>query len=66
MSGLDKLEFVKPADIETRSFEIITHELGDKHIDPENVMKTVRELGLEGFPNINYIRAMKQAVGMEA
>ena len=37
-----------------------------EHIDPENVMKTVRELGLEGLPNINYIRAMKQAVGMEA
>ena len=37
-----------------------------EHADPENVMKTVRELGLEGLPNINYIRAMKQAVGMEA
>ncbi len=37
-----------------------------EHEDPTNVIKTVRELGLEGFPNINYIKAMKQAVGMEA
>jgi len=36
-----------------------------EHIDPELVMKTVRELGLEEMPNINYIHAMKQAVGME-
>ena len=36
-----------------------------EHIDPAVVMKTVRELGLEGMPNINYIRAMKRAVGME-
>ena len=37
-----------------------------EHADPANVMNTVRELWLEGMPNINYIRAMKQAVGMEA
>ena len=36
MSSLDSLEFVKPADIEARSFQIITQELGDKRIDPEN------------------------------
>ena len=36
MGSLEKLEFVKPADIETRSFEIITSELGDKVLDPEN------------------------------
>jgi len=36
-----------------------------EHEDPANVMKTVRELGLEGLPNINYINAMKQAVGMK-
>ncbi len=35
-----------------------------EHIDPDKVMKVVRELGLEGMPNINYIRAMKRAVGM--
>lgn len=33
---LGKLEFVKPAEIETRSFEIITRELGDRKLDPEN------------------------------
>lgn len=36
-----------------------------EHIDPELVIKVVRSLGLEGYPNINYLRAMKQAVGME-
>ncbi|MGN1163571.1 MAG: hypothetical protein ACI4S4_02065, partial [Candidatus Ornithospirochaeta sp.] len=36
-----------------------------EHIDPELVMKVVRDLGLEGYPNINYLRAMKMAVGME-
>ena len=36
MSNLDKLQFVKPADIETRSFEIITSELGDRVLDPEH------------------------------
>ncbi len=28
------------------------------------VMKTVRELGMEDLPNINYIQAMKKTVGM--
>ncbi|MBQ9044121.1 MAG: precorrin-8X methylmutase [Eggerthellaceae bacterium] len=42
MSSLDKLEFVKPADIEARSFEIITSELGDKQIDPENELVVKR------------------------
>ncbi|MCI8838266.1 MAG: hypothetical protein HFG74_09425 [Hungatella sp.] len=36
-----------------------------EHADPENVMKTVRELGLEGFENINYLRAMKESVGLK-
>ena len=38
MSGLDKLEHVKPADIEARSFEIISAELAEKGVslDPEN------------------------------
>ena len=35
-----------------------------EHTDPENVISTVRELGLSGFENINYISAMKTAVGM--
>lgn len=35
-----------------------------EHADPENVMKTVRQLGLEEFENINYIKAMKAAVGL--
>ena len=36
-----------------------------EHADPELVMKTVRELGLEGCENINYLRAMKEAVGLK-
>jgi len=35
-----------------------------EHIDPDNVIATVRELGLCSFENINYINAMKTAVGM--
>ena len=42
MSNLDKLEFVKPADIEARSFEIITNELGDRKIDAENELVVKR------------------------
>lgn len=36
MAHIHDLEYVKPAEIETRSFEIITHELGDRQLDPEN------------------------------
>ena len=35
-----------------------------EHADPANVISVVRELGLTSFPNINYISAMKTAVGM--
>ena len=42
MSSLEKLEFVKPSDIEARSFEIITSELGDKQLDPENELVVKR------------------------
>ena len=34
-----------------------------EHFDPALVMSVVRKLGVEGLPNINYIRAMKDAVG---
>lgn len=36
-----------------------------EHEDPENVINTVRQLHLDGFENINYLRAMKMAVGLE-
>jgi hypothetical protein len=32
--------------------------------DPALVIKTVRELGLDTFPNINYLRGLKNLVGM--
>ena len=35
-----------------------------EHEDPDVVMKTVRELGMEDLPNINYIQAKKKTVGM--
>jgi len=35
-----------------------------EHEDPALVIATVRELGCAGFENINYINAMKTAVGM--
>lgn len=33
--------------------------------DPNVVIKTVRELGLDIFPNINYLRGLKNLVGMK-
>lgn len=33
--------------------------------DPAMVVKTVRELGLDSFPNINYLRGLKNLVGMK-
>lgn len=33
--------------------------------DPELVIKTVKELGLDKFPNINYLRGLKNLVGMK-
>ncbi len=44
MSGLDKLAHVKPAEIEARSFEIISTELAEKGIalDPENELVVKR------------------------
>jgi exopolyphosphatase/guanosine-5'-triphosphate,3'-diphosphate pyrophosphatase len=36
-----------------------------EHIDPAVVMQTVKELGLLGKTNINYITAMKKSVGLK-
>lgn len=33
--------------------------------DPELVIKTVKEVGLDKFPNINYLRGLKNLVGMK-
>ena len=33
--------------------------------DPAMVIATVRELGLDSFPNINYLRGLKNLVGMK-
>jgi len=37
-----------------------------EHTDPALVIATVRELGADGFKNINYINAMKSAVGIQS
>ena len=42
MSDLGELEFVKPADIEGRSFQIIAQELGERVLDPENELVVKR------------------------
>lgn len=44
MSTLDKLQFVEPSQIEARSFEIITRELGDRELDPENELVVKRAI----------------------
>lgn len=36
-----------------------------EHADPVNVINTVRELGLGDYENINYLRAMKESVGLK-
>jgi len=33
--------------------------------DPDAVIRTVRELGLAGFENVNYLKALKRFVGMD-
>jgi len=33
--------------------------------DPRMVIQTVRDLGLDSFPNINYLRGLKNLVGMK-
>ncbi|MCU0236236.1 MAG: hypothetical protein MUC72_04025 [Acidobacteria bacterium] len=33
--------------------------------DPDAVMRTVRQLGLDGFENVNYLKALKRSVGMD-
>ena len=37
-----ELENVKPMEIEKRSFEIITEELGDRKLDPDKEYKKMR------------------------
>ncbi|MCK7483522.1 MAG: hypothetical protein M0C28_45690 [Candidatus Moduliflexus flocculans] len=33
--------------------------------DPATVIRTVRELGLEGFENVNYLKALRRFAGMD-
>ncbi len=53
-------------EIAEASFDgIKTRTICVEHADPDNVIKTVRELGLADYENINYIKAMKKAVDFE-
>ena len=49
---------------ETNFDGVILQTICVEHEDPELVMNTVRQLGMEDLPNINYIQAMKKTVGM--
>ena len=49
---------------ETNFDGVILQTICVEHEDPELVIKTVRQLGMEDLPNINYIQAMKKTVGM--
>lgn len=35
-----------------------------EHADPDLVSQTVRKLGLDHYENVNYIKAMKQSIGL--
>lgn len=53
-------------EIADASFDgIKTRTICVEHADPDNVIKTVRELGLADYENINYIKAMKKTVDFE-
>lgn len=49
---------------ETRFNGVPLHTICVEHADPDLVMNVIRQLGLEGLDNINYIKAMKRTVGM--
>ena len=50
---------------EVRFDQYETKTIAVEHTNPELVIQTVRELELSDFENINYIKVMKQSVGME-
>ena len=71
MSNLDKLEFVKPADIEARSFQMISDELAQAGIalDPENELVVKRVIHTSAdFDYANNLVFSKgaTAIGVEA
>ena len=58
MSDLDKLEFVKPAEIEKRSFEIITSELADAGIILDSENELVIKRVIHTSADFEYARAL--------
>lgn len=38
--------------------------INSESIDIENIKKTIRDIGLEGIENINYLQAIKRVIGM--
>lgn len=46
-------------------FNNVAHQtIAVEHADPDLVIKTVKKLGLDHYENINYIKAMKQQIGI--
>lgn len=71
MSNLDKLEFVKPADIEARSFQMISDELAQAGIalDPENELVVKRVIHTSAdfdYANNLVFSEAAAAIGVEA
>ncbi|MHA1584491.1 MAG: hypothetical protein ACTSWL_04495 [Promethearchaeota archaeon] len=50
---------------EVKFNEISTKTIAVEHADMEVVLKAVEKLGLTGYKNVNYIKAMKQTFGLE-
>lgn len=42
----------------------LVHTINAESTEPEDIKKTVRECGLEGVENINYLQAIKRVTGM--
>ena len=59
-----KLENVKPKEIETRSFEIITEELGDKKLQPGTELIVKRWILIMRiiciFPKMRFLRQLRR------
>jgi precorrin-8X/cobalt-precorrin-8 methylmutase len=69
MSELGNLEFVRPAEIERRSFQIITDELGDRVLDPENapvIKRVIHTTADFDYADTLYFSPHATARGVEA
>ncbi|MDR1415672.1 MAG: hypothetical protein LBI96_07675 [Odoribacteraceae bacterium] len=42
----------------------LTRTINSESTEPEDILKTIRDCGLEGVENINYLQAIKRVIGM--